>query len=277
MTIIAGSGGSSRNPGKWFAGLVLCLALLATFAALILLQASSEGPATNTHVRAVAALSEIDTLIERHYDDLQARAEASPPGTMLQLNEFPIEVPMTREEALGISKADLRTLLLSRSADIMYDDGTSALRDAEGADSVPRFTAAGIVDRSLDLLRRDVHDAMRIVVYVLAAVSLILAVTLASLTRGYGRLGGIGVALVASSVVVLLTGLFMRLMASTGADDNEYVRAELLDIGATMAMIPIRTGAAFALAGVVMVTIALVFARIAPEQDGLYGGGRRLA
>lgn len=274
MTIIAGSGGSSRNPGKWFAGLVLAFTLVVTFFALVLLQASSEGPAKETHERAIAALAEIDTLIERHYEDLQARAEASPPCTMLQLREYPIEVPLTREEALGISKPDLRALLLSRSADVMYDGGTSALRAAEGADSVPRFTIAGVVDRSLDLLRRDVHDAMRIVVFALAAVSLLLAVTLASLTRGFGRLGSIGVSLLAASLVVLGTGAFVRLMANT-SDGGDYARAELIDIGATMAMIPIRIGAAFALAGVAFVIMAIVFARLAPA-DQAYDRERRL-
>lgn len=267
MTIIAGSGGSSRNPGKWFAGLVLFFTLTATLFALALMQASAEGPAKETHERAIAALTEIDTLIERHYEDLQVRAEASPPEAMLQLREYPIEVPLTRGEALGISKPDLRALLLSRSADIMYADGTSALRAADGADSVPRFTAAGAVDRSLDLLRRDVHDAMRIVVYVLAAISLLLAVTLASLARGFGRLGSIGVAMLASGLVVLVSGALFRLMASTDSSgDNEFVRAELMDIGATMAMIPIRAGTAFALAGVAFVIVALLFARVAPER-----------
>ena len=277
MTIIAGSGGTSRNPGKWFAGLVLFLSLLATFAALVLLQASAEGPAKDAHIRAVAALTEIDTLIDRHYEDLQVRADASPPGTMLQLNEYPIEVPLTREEALGISKPELRTLLLSRSADIMYDDGTSAMRAAEGADKVPRFTAAGVVDRSLDLLRRDVHDAMQIVVYVLAAISLLLAVTLASLTRGFGRLGSVGVALLTSSLVVLAAGGLLRLSADSGADDGDYVRTELLDIGAEMAMIPIRNGVAFALAGAAIVIVALLFARIAPANETAIDRERRLA
>lgn len=269
---------SARNTGKWIGGLVLFLALTAMFFALLVFQASAEGPAKQSHARAIAALSEIDTLIERQYDDLQVRAEAAPPGSMLQLREFPVEVPLTREEALGISKPDLRALLLTRSADVLYDEGTSALRDAEGADDVGRFTAAGAVDRSLDLLRRDVHDAMRIVVYVLAAICVFLAVTLASLTRGFGRLGSVGVALLASSLVVLVTGGFIRLMMSTGADaDTEYVRAELMDIGATMAMIPIRTGAAFALAGAVCVIVALVLGRMAPQRGRAANRERGLA
>jgi hypothetical protein len=245
-----------------FAALSLMLLSLQVF------QASAEGPAKQTHVRAAAVLTEIDTLIERNHDDLQERAEASQPGDTLLLSDYPIEIPLTRDEALGIDKAGLRNLLLNRSADAMYADGTGVLRDAQGADSVGRFTAAGAVDRTLDLLRDDVHDSAAVVTYILAAICVLVAVTLAALTRGFGRIGAVGVVLFLASLPMLLAGLVARLAMQSGADgDSEYVRRELLDIGATLAEIPIRNGLAFAALGLVFVVAALVLDRLVPAGD----------
>ncbi len=261
-----------RNGGTWGTGLLLFAALAALFLSLQIFQASAEGPAKRTHERAIAALTEIDTLLARNYGDLRERAEASQPGETLLLRDYPVEVPLTREEVLAGDEAAFRELLLTRSADVMYADGTSALRDSEGADSVGRFTAAGVVDRSLDLLRKDVHDLTRVTTFVLGAICIFLAVTLATVTRGFGRLGSVGIVLLLASLPLALGGLAVRLTMRTGTDgDGEYVGGELLDIGATMALIPIRNGLAFATLGGAFVLIALVLGRVAPGRGASYG------
>src|SRR4029079_3200436 len=62
-----------RGVAKWTAGGGLFLALLAMLTSLLLFQLTAEGSAKRTLRRSVAALSEIDLLLDRQYDDLQQR------------------------------------------------------------------------------------------------------------------------------------------------------------------------------------------------------------
>ena len=248
--------------GKWAAASALVLVLGMTFVCLQLFQLTARSTSEPALRRALNALVEGDAIVERNYDDLRGRAEASQPGATLELRDYPVAVPLTREEVLAASKDDLRRLLLDRAVERMYADGTSVLRDDGAAGSAGRFTASGVVDESLGFLREDVHGTLAVLTLALAGMSVLLAVVLAAFCKGFGRVSAIGVAVLAASLPLLLGGLAVRVYAKASAGaDGEYLRGELLEIGASLAWLPVRNGIVFTLMGAAVLTIGMVCAR----------------
>lgn len=245
----------ARETGKWFAALALFAALLAMLSALQLYQVTSRGVALPALRRATASLTEIDPWLDAHYDSLQESARASSPGERVPLPDYLIDVGLRREDVDGASKAQLRALILDRSANALYADGTGVLR-AEGAAPVGRFTSAGVVDASLDLLRERNHDVAGVLVILFAGAVAVAAGALASLTRGFGRLTSIGATLLAASATLLLGGLALRLyMAAGSGSSEEYPRRDLLDIGEALAWIPLRNGLGFTALGIALLAL----------------------
>lgn len=251
-----------RNVGKWGVALALFLSLCALLISLLAFQLTAEGPAKRTLRRAIAATTEIDTLIERNYDDFQARAAELEDGDVIELRDYPISVPLTPGEARGISRDELRDVLLDRSADRVYDEGTGVLRDDEASGRVGRFTAAGVMRSSLGLLRDSVHDAFGVLTYVLAALCLVLAGMLAWACRGFGRMTSVGATLLLAATPLLLAGIGARFYMRIASDaDTEYLERELLEIGQGLAWVPIRNGAAFTALGAVILVLGFALAR----------------
>jgi hypothetical protein len=253
--------------GKWAAALAFVLVLGMTLVSLQLFQLTARSTSEPALRRALNALVEGDAIIERNYDDLRVRAEASQPGEALLLRDYPVAVPLTREEALASSKDGLRRTLLDRAGERMYDGGTSVLRGDGGSGSAGRFTASGAVDEFLGFLRERVHGILAVLTLVLMAVSALLAIVLAAFCRGFGRLAGIGAAVLAASAPLLLGGLAMRLYAKTSAGaDGEYLHGELMEIAASLAWLPVRNGIAFTLMGAAMLATGVVCARRADSR-----------
>ncbi len=258
-----------RNIGKWAVAFLFFCSMISMLACLELYQLTAEGTAKRSLRRAVAALTEIDPLVDRNYDDLQQRARSAPPGATLALRDFPVHVPLTRDEALRLSKDQLRDVLLDRSADIMYRDGTSPLRAAAvHAGSVGAFSIAGLTDNALDFLRSRNHDILSVLTFALVALSAVLGVLLALLCRGFGRLSSVGAVVLAASAPLLFFGIgarfYMRLISTS---DTEYLQREFLKIGQGLAWIPIRNGIAFTLLGVLMLAIGVGLARWSDRRD----------
>ena len=248
-----------RNVAKWAAAFLFFVTLAATLTTLTLFQATSEGASKRTLRRAVAALAEIDPLVDRNWDALHQQATSAAPGDPLQLADYPLDVPLTRDEVLASSKDQLRDTLLSRSADIMYSHGTGPLRATPGSGrGVGMFTVGGLTDNGLGFLTGRHHDILGVLTFALAALSGILAVTLAMLCRGFGRLIGVGAVVVTASLPMLLAGAAARLyIRIVSGGDNEYIQQEFLSIGRGLAWIPIRDGIGFSVLGAAFLAIGV--------------------
>ena len=260
---------SNRTPGKLIVGALLVAGLVLTLIVLQLYQASSEGTATRALRRSVAALTELDVLVAQQYDQLQTQAATAAPGDVIVLDGYPLAVQLSPNEVGDVPQNELRETIVSESAAILYSDGTSAWRAVDGSDP-GRFTAAGAVDRSMDLLREDVHDVSLIALTVLAAVSLILVVFLATFCRGFGKIGAVGVAILFAAIPVLLGGALGRLFTA-GADDDHYLRDQLFAIGHGLSSIPLRDGLAFAALGASLIIVAMLGDRLTRRQPHLTG------
>jgi hypothetical protein len=242
--------------------LALTAALALTFIFLSLWQVTSETSAKPALRDALNALVEGDGVVTRNYDDLQARAEAAQADEQVELRDYPVSLPLTRDEALGTSVSDIRSLLLERGADRLYDDGTDALRDDEAGDGAGRFTAAGTVGELLGFLTNDAHVILGWLTLVLAGISVALAIMLVTLSRGFGRAVALGSAVAVASLPLLLSGLLAYVSARSDSS-SEYLRHEFMLIARDLAWLPLRNGIALLLVGAIALVLGAVCARIA--------------
>lgn len=259
---------ASRDVAKWCAAFALFVALLALFTSLQLFHLTAEDPAKRTLRRSIATLAEIDPLLDRHFDEVQRSAQNAGPGDPVALRDFPIDVPLARGEVIGASHAQLRSVLLDRGADVLYEHGTGSLRSAGTGDgSAGRFSSGGLTQHGLGFLRSRNHDALAFSTWILAVLCVGLAITLGSTCRGFGRLGSVGATIVAASTPVLVAGISARVFTRMTADaDTEYVRREFLKISEGLAWIPIRDGAAFATAGLLLLVTGIACATWADRR-----------
>jgi hypothetical protein len=261
----------TRNIAKWGVALAFFLALCVTLMLLQLLQLTSRDVSEPALRRAIVATTELDPLLERNYDDLVERAEASASGEMVLLEDYPIVVALTADEVQEQSRDELRETILDRSVAVMYADGTSALR-VEGGSAPGRFDVAGAVDQFLDLMRDRTHDIALVATLVFAVLCVGLAVLLASLCRGFGRLAAVGAVTLAASLALLLAGALLQLSVRSANDgEREYLQEELLEIGETLAWIPVRNGLAFTAFGALVLLIGFVGARVIDRQERVTG------
>jgi len=273
------TGDEHGGGGRWVAGFVLALVLAAAFSALMLYLITSEGAAREAHRRIVDALAEGDALFvpERH-DDFLLRAEASEPGEALRYPDWPVQVTVTREEALASTPESLRTLLLDRSATALYAEGTGVLRDPEATGEPGRFSAAGIVDSFMDVLREDMHGAAFIAMIVLFLLAAVVGGVVGMLTRGYGRVIAIGIAALAGALPVLaVSAMLHAYMRVSGDTDTEYLRLRLLDVGEELSAVTVTAAAAITVASGAVVVLGMVCARWADSRTTGHGLERRTA
>lgn len=244
-----------RNSAKWLMGLLLFASLVITLITLQLFQATAEGTSERSLRRAVAALTEVDLLLDRNFPELQERAAGARPGETVQLRDFPIEVQLDPDQVETASAAQVRETLLDRSGEALYQDGTGVLREsAQSRREVARFTIAGVTDRGLGFLRERNHDFLLWVLVAMSAVSLVLAGVFVAMCRGFGRLTGPGFVILAAGATVLVFGAIVWSYAKLGGG-NEYVEQEFLRITSELAWIPLRDGAAFVVLGLLLLLL----------------------
>ena len=245
-----------RNITKWMLGFGAFFALTLALLALQLFQATSEGTAHTSLVRVTAALTEIDLVLDHHYDDLRTQTENAAPGNTLTIEDYPIAIVLTPDDVLNNSRDDLRVIILDRSAERLYQDGTAVLRElSEGTSGTGRFSAAGVAKTALDFQTEQNPQRIGVVMFVLFVIALILSGATALACKGWGRLGVLGVLLSAASGAVLITGVLFYLYAeATSADDA--VREAFLTNTTDLTMIAIRNGVAGVVAGLTLCAIA---------------------
>ena len=149
---------------------------------------------------------------------------------------------LSREEAETLAGSELRDRLLNRSAELIYDHGMSVWTggDPSASRDIERLSAAGLVDRSLGMIRGSTHTAFLVITVVLGIITLALGVLLWAMLPRDGRLLAMGGATLAATLPLLAAAVAFRFAFRTAeADGDPFVEA-LLDIGADGAWVPIR-------------------------------------
>ena len=240
-------------------GILLACAIGLMLCSLALSNVTEEGPATRSIARSLAILTEVDAFLDAEYEDLRERASATTDD--VALTDFPVEIFFAPEEVLATDQAGFRELLLSRSAQRVYDDGASVLREGR-TDKARFFSTENVLRRGLELLRPTPHRYFFGLTVALAIVALLLALGLGQAAGGYGRLVAIGLSvfLVSISFLALAIGVrFTLRVAADGADD--YLLVEFLQLGQELAWAPIRNGMIFSGGAAVLLGAGSMLAR----------------
>lgn len=263
-----GGAASPRRAAKWAAGLALAVILALAFISLQLFQLTSESVSRPALRRSLNALVEGNAVVERNYQDLRERAEATPEGGTLELRDYPVLVPLTREEVLASTPESLRLTLLERAVARLYEDGTGALR-GDGGSGAGRFTAAGAVDELMGFLRDDVHGTLAVVTLILAGLSVVAGAALVASCRGFGRAVAIGLVTSIAALPVLGGGLLVRAYAETSGSGGEYLRSELMEVVSNLSWLALRNGLVLAGLGVAVLIIGAACARFSTERQSI--------
>jgi hypothetical protein len=249
-----------RTPQTWTAA-ALTAALVALLAALSLLQLTAPGPAHRALRRAVASLTEIDSLLAAHEPALREQADASP-GEPLSLPDYPVEVSLSPEEAQR-PFADVRDLLLDRSAERAYQDGASAFREEGQSGGISTLSVEGAVRAGLNFLTASHHDAFRTATLALAVLCGALSGALVLLVQGYKGLKLLGTTVAAASLLFLLLAVVVRLaLAIAGVAADDYITTQLLDLTQDTAWLPLRDGLALGGLGLALLALGTAGSRL---------------
>jgi len=261
VTVTIGTG-FWRNFFKWAAGVALVFTLGFLLLFLNAAQLTGRDVAHKGLTRALASITEVDALLADGRADLKAKAEETP-DEELRLADYPIDVPLTSQQAQQLSTPELRELLLSRSADKVYAQGVSAFREEGRGPSthdIAILSPPGAVRYTVGLLTEDTHDAMWMTTVALTGIAAFLALLLALLSRGYGRLTSVGLATLIASLPFLLFFVTVRFILRLASEsEGDYLTAQLYALGKDVAWLPIRTGIAFAVLGLVFVVMGVGF------------------
>jgi hypothetical protein len=248
-----------RGAFQWLFGILFALSLIAFLLVINAVQLTSSGTGQRILSRATADLTEIDAMLPTIQADLEEAAEASEEATVT-VPHFPLAVEIPREEAATISTAELRSRLLSETAEAIYKEGMSvwALADPEAEQDIDIFSPEGGVHRGLGFLSDDNHQALRIAAIVLGLLSLALGGLVLLSTKGMGRVVALGAALLGAAVPSLLGAVAVRFAFVTASEDqDDYLMIRFLDLGNEATWLALRNYTVLTLLGLGLVLVGL--------------------
>jgi len=252
------AGASDRT--KLLLGGLLAIAVGLLMSTLAMAHITQEEAAKRSLAEGIAILTEVDALLDAEYEDLRERAGAT--SDQVALTEFPIRVLFTPEEVLATNQASFRELLLQRSADRLYDDGASTLREGRASEA-NIFSIEGMLRLGMDILRPTPHRVFLGLTFALAAVAACLAFALALATRGFGRIVAISLAVFLAAAPFLAASVALRFAIRVAADGtDDYLAHEFFTLGQELAWAPIRDGMIFAVASIVALVTGIALARL---------------
>ena len=247
---------------QWLSGILLAVFLMALFLVVNAYQLTEADAAQRILTRAVATLTEIDALLPAIRSDLTEAIQTSD-GPTVTVPLFPVPVELTREEAIAISTAELRSRLLDTAAEKAYREGMPvfALGDPEAKQDIDPLSPEGGVKRGLGFLSDNTHSALRIAIWVLSGLTVVMGGLVLLSTKGMGRVTALGACLLGAAVPSLVVAVGVRWgFRSAAEDQDDYMLVQLLNLGNDAVWLPLRNYTILCLLGlgVVMVGLALV-------------------
>jgi hypothetical protein len=222
-------------------------------------QITAIGPAKNVLESGLVTVTDIDQFIADEGPALRQFARESDEPTII-IPGYPLDVVLNRDDVIKSSDAQLRAIILERSAALVYAEGLDAF-DRTGKQSIRRVSLQGLLELAVEQISGSNHTRAN----VLAALSLLAltvfgAITLAT-AQGWGRMRALGLAVVAGSLPVLVLSYLLRLFVGAVGGDDPFV-ASLRDISKTTLSVPIRNSLIVLVAGVLLTAMSVVLARV---------------
>ena len=235
---------------RWMgvAGLALVTGLL--ILAWSAVQLTERARATQVLAETLAPLSDIDRLLERDYETLQATAQESD-GTSVIVRSYPLGVAIPAAELSEMSAAQVRAWVLSASAERIYDTGMGTFAREDGVRG-SFFSPRGVFELTAGQLTARNHTIAIIVSVLLALFFVPMVVRTLSDGSGGERARNLGAGVLVGGLGLagaLLIGRAL-LRGVVGADD--IFADALLQIGSDVAGLPVRNGLIFGALGAVV-------------------------
>lgn len=171
---------------------------------------------------------------------------------------YPLAIALSRSELLDLTDAQLASLLVQRSAALVYADGLSAF-DRTGEQSFNRFSSQGLVELAVSQVSRSTHDRATFAAVILALSTAGLGALFAATAEGWGRLRGLGLATAVGSVPgLLLFGALWWLVGRLGGGDP--FERDFREIMRSVFQVPLRNYTVVLSTGLAMVAASIVLA-----------------
>jgi len=254
---------------QWLSGILLALCLMALFLVVNAYQLTDADTAQRVLTRAVATITEIDSLLPAIREDLTDSLQRDDSPTVT-VPLFPVPVELTRDEATAISTPELRSLLLDTAAQRAYREGMSvfALSDPQAKQNIDPLSPEGGVKRGLGFLSDNNHSALRIAIWVLGALSLVMGALVLLSTKGLGRVTALGACLLGAAVPSLVVAVGIRWgFRSAAEDQDDYLLTRLLSLGNDAAWLPLRNYTILCLLGLGIVLVGLTLVLLETRQS----------
>jgi hypothetical protein len=172
-------------------------------------QLSSPAVARQLIAEGVAALTELDLLLAETEDELETAARGADDGGLVAVPGYPLEVRLTSREVLDSEPAELRELILLRSAAIVYDDGLEAFD--QGSADISLFSSEGLLNWLVGQLSDTNHSRSGFVAAFFGVLTALAAVMVTVRSHGFARVRSLAIPLMVASIAGLIAvGLIMR-------------------------------------------------------------------
>jgi hypothetical protein len=242
------------------AAFLLAITLAGFFFFVTAFQVTSEGTAHRILRRGVAVTSDLDAVLPRLESELRAAAQTAE-GDSVRLPNYPVAVDIRTDETRSLSGDDLRSVILDRSADRLYEGGMSAWTesDPEGRQDIERISTAGGLHRAFLLATKKWNTIFLISTVVFAFLSIALMAVLWVSLRSYVRLLAFGAATATASVISLAAAVAARFALRTAEADADPFEQQLIDLGVDTVWLFIRNYLILSMLGFACLGVAALF------------------
>jgi hypothetical protein len=248
-----------RAEARAWTTIALAAVVIVWLCALSVSQLTARQVAIPVAMRGIAAVTEIDALIDLHATELCTAASAGGDAT-ISLTGFPVQDVLLRANEVRcpggvLDRAGLRDLVLARAGDLLYLRGTTAFTDPDNAPGAPpALSSTWTIRLLLDNLGSGLHEWATLATWGAGVVGGLLVLLAIALGRRGERLTRVGWAAFLGALPVLLAAaaLWTALLLFSGTQGDSMLR-EFLAIGRALTLLPMRDAALVALGGLALV------------------------
>ncbi len=238
------------------AAVLLGLATFGLVATVSAWQVTAESTALPMLRSGVGVLVDIDAFLAEEGEAL--RQAATEQDGALSFERYPLPIALEAAEVRAASDAELRDMLLDRSAALVYAEGLAAF-DRTGSQAISRVSLEGMLELAVGQLSRETHERAGLAAMVLATAVAVLGAATAAMSTGWGRLRVPAGAVALGAVPAAAIAFVFRLGTEVVGGEDQFLNDTRAIIGAALGA-GVRNGAIVAGAG-----LALVLASVALE------------
>jgi hypothetical protein len=227
----------SRRQRVMFLTVGFGMALFLFVLALSARQATASDTAQQVLQNGIASVTEVDLVLAEQLPVIRQLSTTSDQPSFA-VPGYPVPVELSRDEAANLPVKDLRTLILGRSAAIVYTKGLGAF-DRTGHQSLSLLSAEGILRLATGQLSASSHSRATTATVVLGVLLALLAALLMASQHGYQRLQVLGAGLLVGAVPGAALFALLRFAVGHVGGSDPFV-ADLRSVAESLSLVVVR-------------------------------------